>query len=117
MKSIAIEPASSPIITQKRAGQDLKPGRHKIQGIGAGFIPSILNIAIIDEVIQVTDEDAFNMTRRLATEEGMLCGISSGAAAFAAVQIAKRPENAGKLIVVILPDLGERYLSTPLFPE
>ncbi|MSR80211.1 MAG: cysteine synthase A [Gemmataceae bacterium] len=117
MKSIAIEPASSPIITQKRAGQDLKPGRHKIQGIGAGFIPSILNIAIIDEVIQVTDEDAFNMTRRLATEEGMLCGISCGAAAYAAVQIAKRPENAGKLIVVILPDLGERYLSTPLFPE
>ncbi len=117
MKSIAIEPTSSPIITQKRAGQEIKPGRHKIQGIGAGFIPSILNISIIDEVIQVTDEDAFNMTRRLATEEGMLCGISSGAAAHAAVQIAKRAENAGKLIVVILPDLGERYLSTPLFPE
>ncbi len=117
MKSIAIEPASSPIITQKRAGQEIKPGRHKIQGIGAGFIPSILNISIIDEVIQVTDEDAFAMTRRLATEEGMLCGISSGAAAHAAIQIAKRPENAGKLIVVVLPDLGERYLSTPLFPE
>ena len=116
-KAIAVEPVSSPVITQKMAGQEIKPGRHKIQGIGAGFIPDNLNIKIVDEVFQVTDDDSFEMARRLAKEEGMLCGISCGAAAHAAVQIAKRPENAGKMIVVILPDLGERYLSTPLYPE
>lgn len=116
-KAIAVEPVNSPVITQKKSGQEIKPGRHKIQGIGAGFIPDILNVAIIDEVIQVNDDDAFEMARRLAREEGMLCGISCGAAAHVAVQVAKRPENAGKLIVVVLPDLGERYLSTPLFPE
>jgi cysteine synthase len=115
-KAIAVEPVASPVITQKRAGQELKPGRHKIQGIGAGFVPKILNVDIIDEVIQVQDDDAFEMARRMAREEGMLCGISSGAAVVAAVQVAKRPENAGKLIVVVLPDLGERYLSTSLFP-
>jgi cysteine synthase A len=115
-KAIAVEPVASPVITQKRAGQELKPGRHKIQGIGAGFVPKILNVDIIDEVIQVQDDDAFDMARRMAREEGMLCGISSGAAVVAAVQVAKRPENAGKLIVVVLPDLGERYLSTSLFP-
>lgn len=116
-KAIAVEPTSSPVITQRMKGEDIKPGRHKIQGIGAGFIPGVLNLSIIDEVILVNDEDSFNMTRRMAKEEGFLCGISCGAAAFAAVQVAHRPENAGKLIVVVLPDLGERYLSTPLFPE
>jgi len=115
-KAIAVEPKNSPVITQKMKGQDLKPGRHKIQGLGAGFIPNVLNVAIIDEVILVEEEDSFKMARRLAREEGMLCGISCGAAAHAAVEVANRAENAGKLIVVVLPDLGERYLSTPLFP-
>jgi cysteine synthase A len=116
-KAIAVEPITSPVITQKRNGQELKPGKHKIQGIGAGFIPDILNLEIIDEVIQVKDEDAFEMARRLAREEGILGGISCGAAAWAALQVAHRPEVAGKMIVVILPDLGERYLSTALYPE
>src|SRR5438128_5457387 len=116
-QAIAVEPTNSPVITQKMHGQELKPGKHKIQGIGAGFIPGVLNLDIIDEVIQVKDEDAFDLARRMAREEGILCGISSGAAAWAAVQVAKRPESAGKLIVVVLPDLGERYLSTPLYPE
>src|SRR5438876_1237218 len=116
-KAIAVEPVASPVITQKMHGQELKPGRHRIQGIGAGFIPGVLNLDIIDEVMQVKDEDAFDIARRLAREEGMLCGISCGAAAWAAIQVAQRPDSAGKLIVVVLPDLGERYLSTPLFPE
>ncbi len=116
-QAIAVEPVSSPVITQKMAGQPMTPAPHRIQGLGAGFIPGVLNTKIIDEVIQVKDDDAFAAARRLAREEGMLCGISCGAAAWAAIQVAHRPENAGKLIVVVLPDLGERYLSTPLFPE
>ena len=118
LKVIGIEPVNSPVMTQIREGKPLKPGPHKIQGIGAGFIPDNLNMEVIDEVILVKDEESFEMSRKLANQEGMLCGISCGAAAHAAVNvIGKRPENAGKLIVVILPDLGERYLSTPLFPE
>ena len=116
-KAIAVEPVSSPVITQKMAGQPLTPAPHRIQGLGAGFIPGVLNVKMIDEVILVKDDDAFDFARRLAKEEGMLCGISCGAAAWAAIQVAQRPANAGKLIVVVLPDLGERYLSTPLFPE
>ena len=116
-KAIAVEPVASPVITQKREGKPHQPGRHKIQGIGAGFVPDVLNMNIVDEVIQVKDEDAFDMARRMAKEEGILGGISSGAAAFVAVQVAQRPENAGKLIVAVLPDLGERYLSTALYPE
>jgi cysteine synthase A len=116
-KAIAVEPVASPVITQAMRGEELKPGRHKIQGIGAGFIPGVLNLKIVDEVVQVNDDDAFAMARRLAREEGWLVGISCGAAAHAAVEVGRRPENAGKLIVVVLPDLGERYLSTALFPE
>jgi cysteine synthase len=116
-KAIAVEPVSSPVITQKMNGQELKPGKHRIQGIGAGFIPGVLKLDVIDEVIQVRDEDAMEMSRRLAKEEGMLCGISCGAAVVAAVQVANRRDSDGKVIVVILPDLGERYLSTPLYPS
>ena len=114
---IAVEPLNSPVISQTRRHEPLRPGPHKIQGLGAGFIPDVLNMDVIDDVITVRDDDAFDMTRRLASEEGMLCGISCGAAVVGALEVAQRPENEGKMIVVVLPDLGERYLSTSLFPE
>jgi len=114
---VAVEPVNSPVITQQRAGEALKPGRHTIQGIGAGFIPKVLNVDVIDEVIQVTDDDSAETARNLARLEGLMCGISSGAAAWAALQLARKPEHSGKLIVVVLPDIGERYLSTKLYPE
>ena len=114
IESVAVEPTSSPVITQKRQGQELKPGPHKIQGIGAGFIPDNLDLSLIDRVEQVTNEEAIDFARRLAKEEGLLVGISCGAAA-AAVRLAKLPEYAGKTIVVVLPDLAERYLTSALF--
>ncbi|MBN8625271.1 MAG: cysteine synthase A [Planctomycetes bacterium] len=113
--SVAVEPTASPVLTQKRAGDPLKPGPHKIQGIGAGFVPDVLDLSIIDQIEQVTNEDAVQYARRLAVEEGILAGISCGAAVAVAVRLAKKPENKGKTIVVVLPDSGERYLSSILF--
>ncbi len=113
--SVAVEPTESPVITQRRAGQPLKPAGHRIQGIGAGFIPDNLDLAMVDEVEQVSSEEAIEYARRLTREEGILAGVSCGAAAAVAARIAKRPQNAGKTIVAILPDSGERYLSTALF--
>jgi cysteine synthase A len=113
--SVAVEPAASPVLTQKRLGEDLKPGPHKIQGIGAGFVPEVLDLSLVDQVEQVTNEDAVSFARRLARDEGILSGISSGAAVAAAVRLAHKPEHKGKILVVILPDSGERYLTTVLF--
>lgn len=117
VRVVAVEPANSPIISQKLRGEEPRPGKHTIQGIGAGFIPDVLNLKVLDEVITVQDEDAYQTSRELAQKEGLMCGISCGAAAWAAIQLARRPGNEGKLVVVVLPDLGERYLSTRLFPE
>jgi len=113
--SVAVEPASSPVISQTMAGQDLKPGPHKIQGIGAGFVPANLELALVDRVETVSDDEAISMARRLMKEEGILAGISCGAAMTAALRLAKEPQFAGKTIVVVLPDSGERYLSSALF--
>jgi len=116
-RAVAVEPKDSPVITQTRAGEPVKPGPHKIQGTGAGFVPGNLHLDAVDEVLTVTNDEAFSMARRLAKEEGILAGISSGANVHAAIELAKRPENAGKLIVTVACSTGERYLSTALAEE
>jgi len=113
--TVAVEPAASPVLTQHRAGLDIKPGPHKIQGIGAGFVPSVLDLSVVDEIEQVSNEEAVLYAQRLAKEEGILAGISCGAAVAVAIRYAQRTEHAGKIIVVVLPDSGERYLSSILF--
>ncbi len=113
--SVAVEPTNSPVLTQRRAGQPLTPGPHKIQGIGAGFIPDILDLSLVDRIEQVSNEEAIEYARRLTRQEGILSGISSGAAAAVAARLAREEEHAGKTIVVVLPDSGERYLSSVLF--
>ncbi|PKM38471.1 MAG: cysteine synthase A [Gammaproteobacteria bacterium HGW-Gammaproteobacteria-10] len=113
--SIAVEPSASPVLTQRRNGEELKPAPHKIQGIGAGFVPDVLDLSLVDDIEQVSNEEAVVYAQRLTKEEGILSGISCGAAVAAAVRLAKKPENEGKVIVVVLPDSGERYLSSILF--
>jgi cysteine synthase len=113
--SVAVEPATSPILSQSRAGEPLQPAPHKIQGIGAGFVPDILDLDLVDQIEKVSNEEAIEVAQRLAKEEGILAGISCGAATAAALRLARQPEHAGKTIVVVLPDSGERYLSTALF--
>jgi cysteine synthase A len=113
--SVAVEPANSPILSQSRAGEPLQPAPHKIQGIGAGFVPDILDLDLVDQIEKVSNEEAIEVAQRLAKEEGILAGISCGAATAAALRLARQPEHAGKTIVVVLPDSGERYLSTALF--
>ena len=113
--TVAVEPAASPVLTQARSGEPIKPGPHKIQGIGAGFVPPVLDLALVDSVEQVSNEEAIDYARRLAREEGILAGISCGAAVAVAARLARQPEHAGKTLVVILPDSGERYLSSALF--
>jgi cysteine synthase A len=115
MKAIAVEPVTSPVITQRKNNQELKPGKHRIQGIGAGFIPANMDTSYIDEIQRVTNERALELARRIAKTEGVPVGISSGAARGAAVEVGKRPENKDKKIVVIIPSFAERYLSTVLF--
>ncbi len=115
VKIVAVEPKDSPVITQSLAGQPIQPGPHKIQGIGAGFIPGVLDLSVIDEVFLVSNDEAFDMGRRLPRTEGIFAGISSGASVYAAIELAKRPENKGKMIVAVVASTGERYLSTPLF--
>lgn len=115
--TVAIEPVHSPVLSAIRAGKEPQPGPHKIQGIGAGFKPEILDLELVDEIATVTNEESIEFARRLHRKEGITCGISSGAAAAVGVRLAARPENRGKLIVVVLPDAGERYLSTPLFED
>ena len=117
LKTVAVEPSGSPVISQVRAGEEIQPGPHKIQGIGAGFIPKNLNLETIDEVVQVDQQEAFDWARRAASKEGLFVGISSGAALRAADIIASKPENAGKVIVTVIPSFGERYLSTDLFAD
>ncbi len=113
--SVAVEPTHSPVLTAIRAGEPPRPGPHKIQGIGAGFKPDVLDLSVVDEVVQVSNDEAVEMAKRLHREEGITCGISCGAAVAAAVKVASRPENQGKLLVTVLPDAGERYLSSILF--
>jgi len=113
--SVAVEPAASPLLTQSRAGQELRPAKHAIQGIGADFIPKVLDLTLVDRIEPVSDQDAIDCARRMAQDEGIICGISSGAAVSAALKLAREPEFEGKLIVVIVPDSGERYLTSVLF--